>query len=219
MFSLRKNISAGLLAAIPLWVTWLVIAFILGLVIDLVGPIGDWLVAHSRSTFPLFADVLELKAVRYLISIVLLLGVLYLLGWLTTHFIGRRLLQYLDKVLEKIPFAGKIYSGTKQVLEAFKSKPDHAEQVVLIEYPHPGMKTIGIVTKTMTDSKTKQPLLAVYVPTTPNPTSGFLEIVPAERAVATDWSVNDAISFVVSGGSVGPTAIDFTLPSSELSKN
>lgn len=208
-----------MLAAVPLWVTWLVLAFILGLVIDLIGPITSRLVDILRPTLPLLADILEMRVVQHSISIALLLCILYLLGWLTTHFFGQRLIIYLDRGLQKIPFAGKIYSGTKKVLDAFQSKSERPDQVVLIEYPHPGMKTVGIVTKALVDRATQQPLLAVYVPTTPNPTSGFLEIVPAAKATPTDWSVNEAITFIVSGGSVGPDCIDFSRKSEETPRS
>jgi len=209
MFSIRKNLTAGLLAAVPLWVTWLVVAFILGLAVDLAGPVTRWLVGLFRPVFPAVADALASKTAQHSLSVLLLLLILYWLGWLTTHVVGRRLLGLLDKILQRLPFVGKVYGGTKHVIEAFQVKPEKSTQVVLIEYPHPGMKTIGLVTKSMTDARTQRPLLAVYVPTTPNPTSGFLEIVPAEDVVPTDWSVNDAITFVVSGGSVGPSAVVF----------
>jgi uncharacterized membrane protein len=84
------------------------------------------------------------------------------------------------------------------------------ERVVLIEFPNEKMKTIGLVTRTMTDSDTGQKLAAVYVPTTPNPTSGYLEIVPVNRLVSTDWTIDQAMNFVVSGGAIGPERFAFS---------
>ena len=209
MFSIRKNLTAGFLATVPLWVTWLVMAFVLGLAVDLAGPLTRWFIYLIGYFSPESARLLGLEITRYLVSIILLLAILYTLGWLTTHFVGRQLIRIFERLVLKIPFVGRIYYGTKQIIDAFQVKPDQAERVVLIEYPHPGMKTIGLVTKTMTDRFSPRSLLAVYVPTTPNPTSGYLEIVPAENVTPIDWSVNDAIAFIVSGGSVGPVEVDY----------
>jgi len=212
MLSIRKNLTAGLLATIPLWVTWLVIAFVLGLAIDLVGPFIEWMVALAQPESPRLVEVLSSSAFQNLVSILVALIFLYWLGWLTSNFLGRRLMMVFDTVLEKMPFVGKVYGGTKRVIEVFQSKSEKAQQVVLIEYPHPGMKTVGLVTRTLTDTTSGQSLLAVYVPTTPNPTSGFLEIVPKASATPIDWTVNDAIAFVVSGGLVGPETVVYKAP-------
>ncbi|MFH1700725.1 MAG: DUF502 domain-containing protein [Candidatus Zixiibacteriota bacterium] len=210
MYSIRKNLTTGLLSAIPLWVTWLVIAFVLGLAVDVTRPLISWLMDEFRPLFPGAAEILGLSAVQHAISVLFLLIILYCLGWLTTHFAGRYLIKIIDKILQKIPFVGKIYHGTKQVIDAFQVKPGQTKQVVLIEYPHPGMKTVGLVTKALTDRVSQKSLLAVYVPTTPNPTSGFLEIIPKESVIHTDWTVNDAIAFIVSGGSIGPDIVDYS---------
>ena len=209
MFSIRKNLTTGLLSAIPLWVTWLVIAFVLGLAVDVTRPLISWLMDAFRPSLPAVAEILGLGAVQHAISVLFLIIILYCLGLLTTHFTGRYLIKIIDQILQKIPFVGKIYHGTKQVIDAFQVKPGETKQVVLIEYPHPGMKTVGLVTKTLIDRESQKSLLAVYVPTTPNPTSGFLEIIPAESVIPTDWTVNDAIAFIVSGGSVGPNVVDY----------
>jgi uncharacterized membrane protein len=209
MLSMRKYLTAGLLAAVPLWVTWLVIAFVLGIAVDLAGPLTRWLVSWVGPSVPGAVHVLGSSVAQYTLSVLLMFAILYCLGWLTTHFVGRRLIKGADRLLLRIPLVGRIYGGTKQVVEAFQTRPGQGKQVVLIDYPHPGMKTVGLVTKTLSERTSQEPLLAVYVPTTPNPTSGFLEIVPARDVTPTDWSVNDAIAFVVSGGSVGPAVIDY----------
>lgn len=161
MFSFRKNITAGLFAVIPLWISWLVIAFLLGLTVDLVEPITKWIVNLSRSYFPGSTDVLEFKIVQYSISVLLFLVIIYWLGLLTTHFVGRHIKRIIDQLLERIPLVGKIYSGTKKVVDTFQEKSSQSRRVVLIEYPHPGMKTVGLVTKTLTDRLSGKSLLAV----------------------------------------------------------
>src|SRR5690606_12525242 len=97
-----------------------------------------------------------------------------------------------------------------------QTKPDGTQRVVLIDFPHERMKAIGFVTRVLKEHGSGRELAAVYVPTTPNPTSGYLEIVPVERITPTDWSVDQAMSFIISGGAVSPDAIPFSPPGAEL---
>ena len=95
-------------------------------------------------------------------------------------------------------------------MQAFQRKPEgDLRRVVLIAFPHRDMKTVGFVTETFKDQDTERELAAVFVPTTPNPTSGYLEIVPAEDLVSLDWSIDEAMSFIISGGTVSPGRIRF----------
>ena len=84
--------------------------------------------------------------------------------------------------------------------------------MVLIDFPHTEMKSVGFVTRVMREHGTGRELAAVYVPTTPNPTSGYLEIVPVEKMTPTDWTVDQAMSFIISGGAVSPDSIPFAPP-------
>jgi len=88
--------------------------------------------------------------------------------------------------------------------------------VVLINFPSPEMKTVGLVTRTFLDANTGRELAAVYVPTTPNPTSGYLEIVPVEHIISTNWTLDEAMTFIVSGGAIAPEAIAFDKPPSDI---
>ena len=85
-------------------------------------------------------------------------------------------------------------------------------RVVLIEFPNSEMKTVGLVTRTMRDADTGREYAAVYVPTTPNPTSGYLEIVPLERVTPTDWTMDQAMAFIISGGAIAPARFRFDAP-------
>ena len=86
------------------------------------------------------------------------------------------------------------------------------QRVVLIDFPSRDLKAVGLVTRTLQDAKTGEALAAVYVPTTPNPTSGYLEIVPVSRIVSTDWTLDEAMNFLITGGAVAPESIDFHGP-------
>ena len=89
-------------------------------------------------------------------------------------------------------------------------RPEQTQRVALIEFPTPGMKAVGLITRTLTDRDTGEQLAAVFIPTTPNPTSGYLEIVPMAKVVLTDLSFDEAMSFVITGGAVGPERILFS---------
>jgi uncharacterized membrane protein len=147
------------------------------------------------------------------LAVVLTLMMLYALGWAVNQFIGRKILETIEAVLRQIPLVTTVYGATKQLVDAFRSTaPDRAQKVVLIEFPHRDMKTVGFLTRTMIDPETGQELAAVYVPTAPNPTSGYLEIVPRDRLVVQDWTVDEAITFVISGGTTAPKTIRFSRP-------
>jgi uncharacterized membrane protein len=110
--------------------------------------------------------------------------------------------------MERVPLAKTIYGATRTLIDSFRGGPQGGGQrVVLIEFPNPEMRAVGFVTATFQASDTGEDLAAVYVPATPNPTSGYLEIVPTRRLVWLDWSTADAMSFIVSGGALTPGRI------------
>jgi uncharacterized membrane protein len=102
-----------------------------------------------------------------------------------------------------------VYGAARKLIATFQNAPAGEQRVVLIEFPSAEMKALGLVTRTFRAADTGQELAAVYVPTTPNPTSGYMEIVPVERLVWLDWSSNDAMQFIISGGTVAPEAMNY----------
>lgn len=126
-------------------------------------------------------------------AVILVLVSLFLLGWFTTNVVGRRLFSVFERVLDRIPFVKSVYGSVKKLVTVLQDSPSgDVQRVVLIDFLSPEMKTVGLVTRMLTDSDTGRELAAVYVPTTPNPTSGYLEIVPADRIVSTDWFIDEA---------------------------
>src|SRR5262249_704896 len=99
-----------------------------------------------------------------------------------------------------------IYGGTKKLMNMLATKPGGTQRVVLIDFPSPELKSIGFVTRVFTDANGRE-LAAVYVPTTPNPPGGYLELVPVEKTLATDWTMDEAMAFILSGGAVGPDTL------------
>jgi uncharacterized membrane protein len=124
--------------------------------------------------------------------------------------IGQRLLHAFDNVLQRIPLVQTIYGGTKKLMAVLQNKPSGLQRVVLVDFPRRGMKVVGFVTRVMTEEGTGREMAAVYIPTTPNPTGGYLEVVPVDELTPTDWTMDQAMAFIISGGAVAPD----TLPAS-----
>ena len=205
----QHYVFAGVLTLIPLWITWLVFKFFLAQLSQAGMP---WVraVFQGVQTFaPSMSEWLSEPWFQSALAVMFTLLALYLLGLAATRVMGRRLLGLLDGLIEHIPLVHPIYGGTKKLLTALQQKPKHVQRVVLIEFPSPEMKTVGFVTRLVTDKDTGQELAAVYVPTTPNPTSGYLEIVPVEKLISTDWTIDEAMSFIISGGAVAPDHINY----------
>lgn len=208
--ALQKYLLAGVLTVIPIWVTW----FVFELIVSQLSGFGrPWVVALSslvRRYQPALADALLQPWFQNAAALVLTLLGLVLLGWVATRVVGRKLLAALDRLIQRIPLVEKIYGASKTLISALQQQPGHhVQRVVLIAFPSPEMKTVGFITRVLTDPDTGEALAAVYVPTTPNPTSGYLEIVPLDQVVPTDWTLDQAMSFVISGGTVAPEQIHY----------
>lgn len=201
----QRYLLAGVLTIVPVWITYLVFRFVLTQLSGLGQP---WVVALSGFTeryFPSLGPALLHPWFQNVLAVVITLLGLYVLGWLATQVVGRRLIGAFDSLIQRIPLVEKIYGATKKLLTALQQQPGaDTQRVVLLEFPNADMKTVGLVTRVLTDQNTGRKLAAVYVPTTPNPTSGYLEIVPLERLVSTDWTMDEAMTFIMSGGSVAP---------------
>lgn len=207
MMKTRRYILAGLLTIIPLWITWLVLRFLFNLLTKAGAPAIGWVAAKCPE--PLGA-VLESPVFTSLLAILLVVAVLYGIGRLTTVVVGRRILGFFEAVLSRIPIVNVIYGAVKKLVTVLQEKPGGGlQRVVLIDFPSPEMKTVGLVTRVLTDTNTGRELAAVYVPTTPNPTSGYLEIVPLERVTSTDWTLDEAMAFIMSGGAVAPDTMNY----------
>ncbi len=206
---LRRYFIVGVLTAAPLWVTWLVFDFIFSQLSRMGAP---WVGALSRAirrTAPAVADFLLQPLFQSVLGVVITVAVILLLGWMATQVIGQRIIAWLERLVHSIPMVAAIYGGTKRFLAAVKEKPTGVQRVVLIEFPSPDMKAVGFVTRVIRDEATGEELAAVYVPTSPNPTSGYIEIVPVSKVISTDWTMDEAMSFVMTGGATSPERIRF----------
>ena len=148
-------------------------------------------------------------------GLILLLAALFVIGMLTTGFVGRFFVNLGERIIREMPFISSFYSLIKQIFETFLSQKSRSfSEVVLVEYPRKGLWTIAFVSKEITggevDEKTGQTNLSIYVPTTPNPTSGFLIFVPEKDVIKLDMSVEDGIKYVISCGIVTPEMKELT---------
>ena len=210
MTKLRRYILAGLLTIIPLWITWLVLRFLFQLLAQAGEPSIRWIAAKLPDSLQ---ALIESPLFTNLFSILLVVLALYGIGRLTTVVVGRRVLGFLEAVLAKIPLVNVIYGAVKKLVTVLQEKPGGGlQRVVLIDFPSPEIKTVGFVTRVLKDTNTGRDLAAVYVPTTPNPTSGYLEIVPLERVTSTEWTLDEAMAFIMSGGAVAPDTMNYDEP-------
>ena len=141
----------------------------------------------------------EIPGIEILISIIFIT----IVGGLSLSFLGKRILKLIDDLFKRIPFLRTIYSAIVQMTETFSNKDNDKKSVVLIEYPRKGVWAVGFATKENTGEmakKTNQKLINVFVPTTPNPTSGFLLMFPIDDVIYLDMSFEEASKFIVSAG-------------------
>jgi len=206
---IQRYILTGILTVFPLWLTFVVFEFVLKQLGQLSAPWVDALLIRAAESIPFFGFLLTTDWLRFLLAVLVTLTFLYLLGWLAHRVIGKRLLGVVDSIIERIPLVQSIYGGTKKLLAVLQTKPEGAQRVVLIDFPHKEMKAVGFVTRTVREKGSGRELAMVYVPTTPNPTSGYLEVVPVDRLTPTDWTVDQAMALIISGGAVAPGEIPF----------
>ena len=206
----KRYIISGFVTVIPLWVSWLVLEFTFRKLSKFGKPLVLTISTNIQDEVPRFSQLLLQTWFLELLGFLVVVIGLYVLGWMVNRVVGKQLLNFFERLVDRLPLVHRIYGSVKRLISALQTEPDEVERVVLIEFPNESMKTIGLVTRTMTDSDTGQKLAAVYVPTTPNPTSGYLEIVPVNRLVSTDWTIELSMNLVVSGGAIGPERFAFS---------
>ncbi|MBW8808127.1 MAG: DUF502 domain-containing protein [Lysobacter sp.] len=210
--NLQRLFLTGLLTLLPIWLTWVVVKFVFVLLSDTSRPLIGPLLNNLATASPQALGWLNDQWVQTAIALVATVGVILLSGAMARRVVGQTVLRWFEAMIKRIPLASTIYGSARQLLDILQTKPDGTQRVVLVDFPHNQMKSIGFVTKVMREEGTGRELAAVYVPTTPNPTSGYLEIVPVELITPTDWTVDQAMSFIISGGAVSPATIPFSAP-------
>lgn len=208
--SLGRRLMAGVFTAAPLVVTWVIVAFLFQQLSQVGRPLIAGLARAVRRTSPELADFIANETLQSLLGVAVVLAGLYLLGWFAERVLGRRIIEFFDALVQRIPLIDTIYRATKRFLEVASTSDDRARQrVVLISFPSPEMRAVGLLTQTLKDKDTGDELAVVYVPTAPNPTSGYLEILPMHDVIFTDWSFEEAMAFTVTAGANAPTNVNY----------
>ena len=187
----QRTLVAGILVMLPIGITALVLKFIFDLLTPILQPLTDLLPGPDL----------------YGTGLVALLLLIYVVGLVAAFVIGRRLIDLAHRVMEVIPLVKGIYSTTRTAVQLL-SRSGRTENgngvarysgVVLVEFPRPGIRSVGLVTSQMYDAE-GQEVLSIFVPTTPIPSSGFLIIVPTSQVAYLDMSVDEAMAVIISGG-------------------
>jgi uncharacterized membrane protein len=208
--ALQRYIMTGLLVWIPLivtiWITWWMIAT-LG---SSMNSGIEWTVNYIKNFsahMPLLGFVANFEYepwIGFLLAILLFLST----GLLTRYLVAQKVISAAEHVLAKIPLVSKIYGSSQQIRDVFMNRDGGiVQEVVLIEFPHPGMYSIGLVTSKeqgIIQNAVGRHMQAVFLPTTPNPTSGYLLYVRSEEIIPLDVTVEDAMKMVISGGAYLP---------------
>lgn len=202
--NLQAYLIAGLLTITPLIAVWLVFDFLLGVLFQAGHPLAAGLADFIDERVPVLKPWFKDYRVHWVIAVVAALLVLYAIGAVASRVVGIRLIGLFERIIARIPLVEAIYSATKKLVGVLQQKPEGASRVVLVEFPHPGLRAVGLVMKTFRDATTGEELAAVFVPTAPNPTSGYLEIAPTAHLTATDMSMDQAMTMILSGGAMAP---------------
>jgi uncharacterized membrane protein len=197
MSKIKKHFLTGLVLLIPLWVT----VYIIWLFIK-------WISNLAKPFILTFLYILEIQETPFLIRILSFFAsvlLIYLFGLITNSIVGKKLFLRIENFLIQFPIIREIYSSTKKLINFFiEYKYYKSNKVVLVEYPRKGMYCLGILTLEFKD-KNK---LGIFIPSTPNPTTGYFVFLSKEEVQFTDLSVEDAVQIIVSGGIVSSKEIE-----------
>ncbi|MEX0326315.1 MAG: DUF502 domain-containing protein [Puniceicoccaceae bacterium] len=200
--NLRNAFVSGLLLLAPVGVTIFVVNF-------LIQRIG----VPTRQVFFFFipsdqSNNIWVEYVLYIAAVLVVVVFITLLGWLSKRLIGRALVNFFERIVDTVPVVRSVYNTVKQIRDTFVQQQKAVfQKAVLLEYPRKGVWVLGFLTgrgKGEIQHRTDSELINIFVPTTPNPTSGFLLMVPREEVVELDMSIPDAMKVIISGGAVVP---------------
>ena len=202
---LRAYFFAGILVTAPIgitiYLTWIFLSFVDSRVTALIPPRLD-----PFNYIPVFVPGIEI--LKSVLSLVLVIFVFILIGWFARNVLGRMIYRLSEYVLHRMPIINTLYKAIKQIFETIMTSQSKAfREVVMLEYPRKGVWSLGFVTgKTEGEVQrvTKNETINVFVPTTPNPTSGYLLFVPKKELIFMDMTVEEAAKLIVSAGIIAP---------------
>ena len=213
----RTRVTAGLLVVLPLYLTYVLIKFVFEAMRDasrwvvLAMLENPWFQEHAWKLEVEADEKIDLElllaANPYLdwgiavFSVLLTIFLLYAIGIFTANIVGRRIIGSFEAIVDRVPLVKTIYRSSKQILATFAGEQSQSfQRVALVPFPQEKMRSVGFITATFRDSLTGEELATVFIPTTPNPTTGYLQILKRSELVELDWSVEDAVRTIMSGG-------------------
>ena len=197
MQKIKSNLLAGIATIVPLALTVYVLQVTIELTIWIGGTVAEPLERFVNVTFPGFG------LLSSLVGLLIVFLALFIFGGLARNVFGKRVVKWVEDIFKKIPLVDSIYGTTKQLIETISgSNNDSFKKVVYIEYPRKGMWTLGFVTSESTNQANEE-FYHLFVPTTPNPTSGFFLIIAKEDTTPADIDVEEAFNMIVTSGIVG----------------
>ncbi|GGI81419.1 DUF502 domain-containing protein [Legionella impletisoli] len=210
--SIRSYLLAGLVVWLPILATIVILRFIIDILDQTMALLPD---AYQPEA--LFG--IHLPGLGVLLSLILLL----LTGILATNFFGQRLVSWSESILERIPLVRSIYNASKQVIQAiFATNSEAFRKVILVEYPRKGLWSLAFqtgITSSEIKRHTGDEMVSIFIPTTPNPTSGFLMMVPRSDVIELSMTIDEALKFIISLGVMQPLSpAAFDLKEQQISK-
>ena len=216
---IRTRVMAGVLVVLPVYITIMLIKFVFGVMRDsshwvvLALLETEWVQEHVWKTKlppdkPLDEFLAEYPGLDWgiaIFSVLLTILILYAIGVFTANIFGRRLVEIFERFVARVPMVKTVYRASKQILTTLTGEQtQNFQRVALVPFPQEKMRCVGFVTAMFNDSHTGEELATVFIPTTPNPTTGYLQIIKRKDLVELDWSVEEAVQTIMSAGILRP---------------
>ncbi len=223
----RTRVTAGILTAMPILLTLWIVRLVFGWLRDASMWLVDWFLLSPQGKgvlerWGIAAERLEREGLSALpiewqwaislFSVLLTFFLLYLIGLFAANVIGQRLLDLLDLIVSRMPFVKTVYGSLKQVFSLFSGEQKrNFQRVALVPFPNEITRSVAFITNSAHDAVTGEELVSVFIPTTPNPTSGYMFLVRRRDVVELNWSVEEAVKIIISGGLLSPPPLTFKL--------
>jgi uncharacterized membrane protein len=227
---LRARLTAGVVFVLPLWIAFMLVRFLFEAMRDtslwvveayLASDLGKALVERLGVTAEqLASEGISVLKPSYqwgisIVAVLLTFVLLYLIGLFTANFFGKRMVKFFESLLDRVPLVKTVYKASKQILEAFANEESRDfRRVALIPYPSMEVRSLGFITAITKDADTGEELCTCFLATTPNPTTGYVFVLRRADLIELDWTIEDTISIIMSGGALIPPEVPFIRSSS-----
>jgi uncharacterized membrane protein len=203
--NIRRKLVAGLLVVFPIFITFIVIKFLFGLIGGILSPVVEKAFILLGSSPKGTVDDFVVTSIAFILTF----SALYFIGVIATNFFGKLILNFFEAILHKTPIIKNIYTTSKKLIEIISLPSRQSfKRVVIVEYPRVGMKAFAFVTGNI-KTKDGTELTSIFIPTTPNPTSGFLIYLPEDDIIETDMDIEEGMKIIISGGILVPGHLEF----------